>query len=429
MACTCNSAMRGGDTVLRGVGSIRVAGSGTATDPYIITETTSASPLTFTVNDSTTVNLQLTGSGTSGDPYVLRADTASASNLRGLGDVAATPVVTQGAVPLWIGTTAGGHFEMRTPGTRYTTNATRGLGLYQGEIIRETDTQRRYEWDGTQWLSLDVTIPSFSLDPSVVQNAGSVTSTTDWNTLNSKSGIYRVGDGVTSSNNAPTGAYGYGTLEVLLSGNSVTQNYYAHSTGLMYTRTKWNVSDWTAWQTQVTTGTMAAALASSQTTITNAYTAAINSAITTEANTRQSIDGGLQNDYIARIGTEASARLNQDNAIIDDYRNRDASILTSIDGGRLDTRYPLKGTHARAINAGTGVINTFNFDATTGNWVGNATVTIANVNSVYPVAGALSIDSGGVTAMVNNVGSNYFQITMTRRNNAATGYYWIAASD
>jgi hypothetical protein len=72
--------------------------------------------------------------------------------------------------------------------------------------------------------------------------------TQDWNTLTSN-GIYRVG--AFTGANTPTGAYDYGTLEVIVSSTSITQNYYSHSTGQnsgMWTRTKWNAADWVAWK-------------------------------------------------------------------------------------------------------------------------------------------------------------------------------------
>lgn len=69
----------------------------------------------------------------------------------------------------------------------------------------------------------------------------------DWNTVVT-SGVYRVGYSGTKPTNFPGGAYGYGTLNVVASGNSVTQTYTVHqSPSFTYTRTKWNASDWGSW--------------------------------------------------------------------------------------------------------------------------------------------------------------------------------------
>lgn len=293
----CSCAGGSTPTIIRAGAGLTMSGSGVPADPYVFdTVATDALALALTVRDTTTLDLTLSGTGTTDDPYVLKGDTSGAANLRSLGDVSATPSVQQGTVPIWIGTPTGGHFEMRLPGTRYTTHAARGNGLYQGEQIKETDTGARFEWDGTQWVSLDPTIPSFALDPSVLQSGGTLASSVDWNTLTTKSAIYRIG-GVTSTNNSPTGAYGFGTLQVLMSGNSITQTYWAqNATGPVYTRTKWNASDWTAWIALATTAS-----------------------VTAEATARAAGDAGLQTS----ISTETTARTAADSAL--------SSRLTSVE--------------------------------------------------------------------------------------------------
>jgi hypothetical protein len=81
----------------------------------------------------------------------------------------------------------------------------------------------------------------------IVSTNTTIITTQDWNSFTSN-GIYRV-QGYTGLN-APS-AYTYGTLEVIVSGNSVTQNYYTHNNGSntgLFTRTKWNASDWSSWK-------------------------------------------------------------------------------------------------------------------------------------------------------------------------------------
>lgn len=305
--CSC-AGIGAGPTIIRGGPGIDVAGSGVPADPFVLSAASSdALALALAVRDSPTVDLTLSGTGTTDDPYVLRGDTSGASNLRGLGDVSATPAVVQGAVPLWMGTPTGGHFEFRLPGTRYTTHAARGNGLYQGEQIKETDTGARFEWDATQWVSLDPVIPSFALDPSVLQSAGTLSTSTDWNTLSTKSGIYRT-SGITSGSNAPSGAYGFGTLQVLMSGNSVTQTYWTHGTPNVYTRTKWNAADWTGW-TQLATNSMLTA----ETTARTAADTALQTSLTAETTARTSAVSALSTRVTTVEGIAAD--LNRTDAI------------------------------------------------------------------------------------------------------------------
>lgn len=78
-----------------------------------------------------------------------------------------------------------------------------------------------------------------------------ITSATDWNTYTT-AGMYRVGlTSWTGASNHPSTAYTYGTLVVTTSGNSSTQAFYPHNisqgSGGIFTRTKWNASDWTSW--------------------------------------------------------------------------------------------------------------------------------------------------------------------------------------
>lgn len=73
--------------------------------------------------------------------------------------------------------------------------------------------------------------------------------TDDWNNI-IEPGVYRI-DNMTGANR-PSSAYTWGVLFVMRFDNSVTQVYYAHSaasTGGIYTRTKFNATDWCAWIT------------------------------------------------------------------------------------------------------------------------------------------------------------------------------------
>ena len=74
------------------------------------------------------------------------------------------------------------------------------------------------------------------------------TVTTDINTITA-AGTYQVsGASWGAGLNGPTSAYTYGQFVVTTNGNIVTQTFYPHSTGGAWTRTKFNASDWRAWQ-------------------------------------------------------------------------------------------------------------------------------------------------------------------------------------
>jgi hypothetical protein len=75
------------------------------------------------------------------------------------------------------------------------------------------------------------------------------TNATDFNTITT-AGTYTVSGNATwtGSTNGPTSAYAYGQLVVTTNGTIVTQNYYTHDTTGHWVRSKFNASDWRAWQ-------------------------------------------------------------------------------------------------------------------------------------------------------------------------------------
>lgn len=77
------------------------------------------------------------------------------------------------------------------------------------------------------------------------------TNSTNFDTITA-AGTYVVsGNGTwTGSLNGPTTAYGFGQLIVTVNGTGVTQTYYAHN-NVVYIRSKYNASDWTAWSETV----------------------------------------------------------------------------------------------------------------------------------------------------------------------------------
>lgn len=92
---------------------ITVTGSGSPTDPYVVTANFPDFSQSLTVTDTNTLNLSLRGSGTPQDPFALQGDVVMA--LVDLSDVQDIGGPAAGDVPLWVGSTATGHFEFGPP--------------------------------------------------------------------------------------------------------------------------------------------------------------------------------------------------------------------------------------------------------------------------------------------------------------------------
>lgn len=103
---------------------IDISGSGTPTNPYIITASAGALSDIFQVNDTTSVNLSLFGSGVSGNPLILRADvTMRVEDLSDIQDPEGGPSTGESLV--W----ETDHWEFRTlpPAPAGSVNAANGL--------------------------------------------------------------------------------------------------------------------------------------------------------------------------------------------------------------------------------------------------------------------------------------------------------------
>jgi len=96
----CGGSLGCGCKVSAGDG-ILISGSGTASDPFVITSEVTSFAAAFVTQDTTTVDLTLTGSGTDSDPFLLRADADIAMTQLSDWDDPAGPAV--GDVPVWNG--------------------------------------------------------------------------------------------------------------------------------------------------------------------------------------------------------------------------------------------------------------------------------------------------------------------------------------
>lgn len=90
----------GNDTLVTAGQGITVSGSGTPTDPYIVS--VESTKVVFRAQDSATVDFTLIGSGTEADPYIISA-TAS-MRLQNLSDVYDPSGPAVGDVPVFDGT-------------------------------------------------------------------------------------------------------------------------------------------------------------------------------------------------------------------------------------------------------------------------------------------------------------------------------------
>lgn len=200
------------------------AGSGTAQDPLKLSLGSDPSAFALTVRDSETINFTLSGTGSDADPYVISADTGSAFKLTDLADVD-SDAPTDGQVPTWVGPTIGGAWKFLSP-------ASSDLDEIDADIITSG------------------TLAAARL-PTGVPVDGGVIASQDWNSIQT-AGTYRVFN--SSMLHGPSGVYPYGTLLVLVSGNSITQAFFEHglttssfSRNNLWFRTKWNASDFTPW--------------------------------------------------------------------------------------------------------------------------------------------------------------------------------------
>lgn len=96
----CGGGLGCGCKVSAGDGII-ISGSGTASDPFVITSEVTSFAASFVAQDTTTVNMNLVGSGTNADPFILSADTSIAMTQLSDWDDPAGPSV--GDVPVWNG--------------------------------------------------------------------------------------------------------------------------------------------------------------------------------------------------------------------------------------------------------------------------------------------------------------------------------------
>lgn len=99
--------------VVSGAG-IKVTGSGTQVNPYVVTNDLPDFSRTITVRDSDTVNMRVWGEGTIESPFIISADSSmSLSKLTDIEDPQGGPIA--GEVPVFVGSGETGHWEFRLP--------------------------------------------------------------------------------------------------------------------------------------------------------------------------------------------------------------------------------------------------------------------------------------------------------------------------
>lgn len=121
MARNCNCAgSTCGCKVIAGTG-VTVSGTGTAADPYVITNSASNLADALQVTDSVTVDMVKTGSGTNLDPTIISANvTMKLQQLSDIQNPGGVPTV--GQVPTYVGSSGvDGHWEFRVPFRPFTT--------------------------------------------------------------------------------------------------------------------------------------------------------------------------------------------------------------------------------------------------------------------------------------------------------------------
>jgi hypothetical protein len=125
---SCSCLVQAGD-------GIQVSGSGTQSNPYIITSDLPDFSQSLSVRDTATINLTLSGSGREADPFVLSGTSSlKMTDLSDVADPEGGPIV--GDVPVWVGAGVLGHWEFRAPppAPAGAVNATGGIiGIGSGD--------------------------------------------------------------------------------------------------------------------------------------------------------------------------------------------------------------------------------------------------------------------------------------------------------
>lgn len=107
---------------------IKVNGTGTAANPYVIEASASSIGGLIQVLDTPTLNLTMIGVGSPTEPYVISGVTTGSSTLVGLSDVSDPTGPVAGDVPIWV-TSGTPHWEFQPPPTTPPGAVTPGAGL------------------------------------------------------------------------------------------------------------------------------------------------------------------------------------------------------------------------------------------------------------------------------------------------------------
>jgi hypothetical protein len=100
---------------------ISVTGTGTASDPFVITNIGASLNTALQVSDTITLNLTRIGSGTNLDPLIISGDvTLLMQQLSDVSNPGGVPLA--GQLPVYVGTSgSGGHWEFRPAAPVFTT--------------------------------------------------------------------------------------------------------------------------------------------------------------------------------------------------------------------------------------------------------------------------------------------------------------------
>lgn len=128
----------GNDILIQGGDGIRVEGSGSPSNPYIVMTDLPDFREILEVRDTSSVNLRLQGSGSAADPFILSANTTvKITDLIDILDPEGGPA--DGETLVRVGTGADGHWEYKTPpaapaGTVNVSDGITGAGTIQNPL-------------------------------------------------------------------------------------------------------------------------------------------------------------------------------------------------------------------------------------------------------------------------------------------------------
>lgn len=152
MARNCNCAGSSCGCKIQAGAAITISGTGSYSDPYIVTNSGASLGTALLVNDTSTLDMVKVGAGTNADPIILSGNVTM--KLQQLSDVSSpggNPLAT--TTPVYVGVSgADGHWEFRSPFLPYATaSRPSATAIGAGAVYYDTTLKKPAWSDGAVW--------------------------------------------------------------------------------------------------------------------------------------------------------------------------------------------------------------------------------------------------------------------------------------